>query len=85
MLGRAHVHLRRLGHNTSELASAVHDVVPCDLSEVDHRARNGLVPLRLFLVQKSVLMLFGGELRSVAWNTGSVKFAMPNVSRIDVV
>ena len=57
VLGRSNVQLRRPRLSTSDLASAVHDVFACDLSEVQYRARNGLVPLRLFLVQNSVLRL----------------------------
>ena len=64
-----HVYLRRLRYSTSELTRAVHDVVPCNLSVIHHRASNALVALGFFLVQQRTFRLFRRKLRSEARST----------------
>ena len=65
----SHVYHRRLRHSTSVSIRAVHDVVPCNLDEIHHRAGNGLVALSFFLVQQRTFRLFRRNLRTEAWST----------------
>ena len=82
-----HVYLRTLRHSTNELTRAVHDVVPCNLSEIHHRAGNGLVALGLFLVQQRTFRLFRRKRRTEAWSTKrfAVGHAEPSQNGFGVV